>query len=294
MELKYLVTVKKIIETGSYLKAATALNYAQSTITFQVRQLEQEFGTQIFERSGSSMVLTQAGKKLLPFIDKVLDSVDALETYCKQRDGFQGTLTIAAPESLVTYQLQPVLKKFREQAPYVKLCLKCMNCFAIYDELCGSNFDIAIHYDVGTYPKSIAVTRLKSFPLVLIGSPLLSEHEQDFMTQGQEKQLCNILNDPDALSLKIFQQYIQNKSISLEGNLEVWSIEAIKRSVMSNLGIAFLPRFTVESELLSGELIEIPTDIENPEMTAICAYQKGRWKSPAMELFLQILSENFL
>lgn len=294
MELKYLVTIKKIIETGSYLKAAAALNYAQSTITFQVRQLEQEFGTQIFERSGSRMVLTQAGKELLPFIDKVLDSVDALEIYCKHRDGFQGTLTIAAPESLVTYQLQPVLKKFREQAPYVKLRLKCMNCFEIYDKMCGSDFDIAIHYDVGTYPKSIAVTPLKSFPLVLIGSPLLSEHERDFSTQGQEKQLCNIQNDPDALSLKIFQQYIQNKSISFEGNLEVWSIEAIKRSVISNLGIAFLPRFTVESELLSGELIDIPIDIKKPEMTAICAVQKGRWKSPAMELFLQILSENFL
>ena len=49
MELKYLVTVKKVIETGSYQKAAAALNYAQSTITFQIRQLEQEFGAQLFE-----------------------------------------------------------------------------------------------------------------------------------------------------------------------------------------------------------------------------------------------------
>ena len=87
MELKYLATVRKIIETGSYQKAAAALNYAQSTITFQVRQLEQEFGAQLFERSGGRMVLTQAGNELLPLIDKVLYSVDALHTYCRQRDG---------------------------------------------------------------------------------------------------------------------------------------------------------------------------------------------------------------
>ena len=293
MELKYLATVRKIIETGSYQKAAAALNYAQSTITFQVGQLEQEFGARLFERSGSTMVLTQAGKELLPFMDKVLDSVDALNAYCRQRDGLQGTLTIAAPESLVTYQLQNVLKRFKEQAPDVKLCLKCMNCFAIHDTLCGSDVDIAIHYDVGTYPKRVAVTPLKRFSLVLIGSAQLSASDRDFMTQGQEKPLCNILNDPDAASLKMFQQYMRSKSITLKSSLEVWSIEAIKRSVMSNLGIAFLPRFTVESELRSGELIEMSTDIEKPEITAICAYQKGRWKSPAMALFLQILSEEF-
>ena len=293
MELKYLVTVKKVIETGSYQKAAAALNYAQSTITFQIRQLEQEFGAQLFERSGGTMALTQAGKELLPWIDQVLGSVDALHTYCRQRDGLQGALTIAAPESLVTYQLQAVLGRFKEKAPNVKLRLKCMNCFAIHDMLCGSGVDIAIHYDVGTYPKSVAVAPLRSFSLVLIGSPRLSAGERDFITQGQVKQLCNIQNDPDATSLKMFQQYMREKSIHLENSLEVWSIEAIKRSVMSNLGIAFLPRFTVESELHSGELIELPTDIEKPEMTAICAYQKGRWKSPAMELFLQILSEEF-
>lgn len=293
MEFKYLITVKKIIETGSYQKAAASLNYAQSTITFQIRQLEQEFGVQLFERSGSRMILTQAGKELLPFIDRVLDSVDALTRYCTRRDGLQGTLTIAAPESLVTYQLQTVLQKFKEKAPRVKLRLKCMNCFAIYDELNGSEIGIAIHYDVGAYPKSVAVTPLKSFPLALVGSPQLSERERDFTTQGQDKQVCNIQNDPDALSLKIFQQYIQSKGIRLEADLEVWSIEAIKRSVISNLGVAFLPRFTVEEEINSGELVEIPTDIIKSEMTAICAYQKARWKSPAAELFLQILLDVF-
>lgn len=293
MELKYLVTVKRIIETGSYQRAAASLNYAQSTITFQVRQLEQEFGAQIFERSGSRMRLTQAGQELLPLIDKVLDSVDELDTYCKQRNGLLGTLTIAAPESLVTYQLQAVLKEFKERLPNVKLRLKCMNCFAIFDELCGSGIDIAVHYNVGDYPKNIAVTPLKSFPLALVGSPQLSEAERDFITPGQNKQICHIQNDPDALSLKIFQQYLRDKSSRLESSLEVWSIEAVKRSVISNLGVAFLPRFTVEGELQSGELIEIPTDITKPEMTAVCAYQKGRWKSPAAELFLQLLSDEF-
>lgn len=293
MELKYLITLKKIIETGSYQQAAAALNYAQSTITFQIKQLERELGLQLFERHGSSMVLTQAGAEVMPLVDRVLDSVTSLEQYCSQRDELHGSLTLALPETLTTYKLQPVLQSFKEQAPDVRLRLRCMNCFDIYHELCGSDIDIAIHYDVGNYPKSVEVVHLMSFPLALLASPRLSTQERDFLTPGQRKRLCHIQDDPDALSLKIFQEYLRAKEIRLDAALEVWSIEAIKRSVMSNLGIAMLPRFTAEKELAAGELIELPTAIEQNSMTAICAYQKGRWRSKAMQLFLKILFAYF-
>ena len=74
MELKSLYTVKKIIETGSYLNASKALNYAQSTITFQVKQLEAELDVQIFEKRGNKMALTQEGERLIPLIDNVIAS----------------------------------------------------------------------------------------------------------------------------------------------------------------------------------------------------------------------------
>lgn len=117
MELKYLYTVKKIIETGSYQHAAAALNYAQCTITFQIKKLENELSVQLFEKVGGKMELTQAGKELLPLVDKVLLSVDELLSYNDSRSPLRGTLTVALPESLITYQMQPVLKAFKEKAP---------------------------------------------------------------------------------------------------------------------------------------------------------------------------------
>ena len=74
--------------------------------------------------------------------------------------------------------------------------------------------------------------------------------------------------------------------------MELWSIESVKRSVMSNLGVAYMPRFTVEDELAAGTLIELETDIENSTFTAIYAYNQNKWQSPAMQLFLDIL-ENY-
>ncbi|MGN0709718.1 MAG: LysR family transcriptional regulator [Anaerovoracaceae bacterium] len=293
MDIKYLKTVKEITETGSFSKAAESLSYAQSTITFQVRQLESEFGVRLFERVGGRMVLTEAGRELMPFISRVLESVDDLEAFRRQRAGKKGILTVAAPESIVTYRLQPVLKKFREAAPDVRLRLRCMNCYAIFDQLCGDGTDIAIHYDVGKYPENFETGKLGKFQLTLVGSPDLPPHARDFVTENQKKHMCHIQNDPDALSLKIFSEYLSSKDIELEPPVEVWSIEAIKRSAASGLGVAFLPRFTVEEELRAGTLSEIETDLADQSMTAMYAYRNDRWVSSEMKTFIQILTEEF-
>lgn len=291
MELKYLYTIKKIIEAGSYQKAARALSYAQSTITFQVKQLESELSVKIFEKNGSGMELTQAGKELVPLIDKVIDATEELILFKNCENEMRGTLKVALPETLVTYQLQPILKEFKEKAPNVKLALQVMNCYAIYDQMASGNIDIAIHYEVGNYPKNIITKPIQTYPLVLVSSPTLDECMGDFVSPNQKKNVCHIKNDPDALYLKILYQYLKEKNITLETELELWSIEAIKQSVMSNLGVAFLPLFTVETELAQGLLNEVKTDITNDKITALYAYNKSKWQSPAMSLFLQILDE---
>jgi len=71
------------------------------------------------------------------------------------------------------------------------------------------------------------------------------------------------------------------------------SIETIKRSTASNLGIAFLPTFTVEDALNNGTLIELRTELSSRKITALCAYHKNKWISPAMELYIGLVKECF-
>lgn len=293
MELKNLYTVKKIIETGSYQKTARLLNYAQSTITFQVKQLESELSIKIFEKKGNKMELTQAGKEILPIIDKIISATEELLSFNSSSDDITGSLKIALPETLITYKIQPILEEFKKKAPNVKLSLQVMNCYSIYEQMLNKNIDIAIHYNVEKYPPNFITKDIKTYPLVLVASPNLDANQRDFITPNQKKSICHIQNDSNALYLKILNSYLKNKNITLETELELWSIEAIKRSVISNLGVAFLPRFTVEDELEKGILNEIKTDMTNNKMTAIYVYNKNNWMSPAMKLFLEILN-NFI
>lgn len=292
MELKSLYTVIKIIETGSYQKAAMALNYAQSTITFQIHQLENELGISLFEKKGNHMVLTSEGMEVLPLIKNIIDSVEALLMYNAGNNVLRGTLKIALPETLITYKMQPVLKAFKEKAPDVKLHLQVLNCYNIYSQLLNGTIDIAIHYDIKKYPQNIEILELHTYPLVMVASPCLDSTLTDFITPDQQKPLSHIQNDPNALYLKVLAQYLKEKKISLETGMEVWSIEAIKQSVMSNLGVAYLPRFAVDEELKKGLLKVCPMDVVG-EMTALCAYHANKRNNPAVSLFLNLLRKEF-
>ena len=78
MDTKNLVTFMTILETGSFQRAATQLNYAPSTVTSQMKQLEDELSIQLFEKVGRKMELTQAGKDILPYMERMHQNSRAL------------------------------------------------------------------------------------------------------------------------------------------------------------------------------------------------------------------------
>ncbi|MCP1111369.1 LysR family transcriptional regulator [Ohessyouella blattaphilus] len=291
MEIKYLHTLKTVLDSGSYLKAAERLGYTQSTVTFQMQQLEQELSLQLFEKIGRKMVLTQAGRDILPIVEDILCSVDRLTTHGKKLSQIKGTLKVAMPESLLTYQMQPVLKAFRAAAPGVTLSMRSLNCYAIRDQITNGEVDIGIHYDVGGYGKTIITEKISEHNTVFIASPALSGTDKDFITPHQKKDICLIYSDPSSLSYKTASRYLTDRDILMASEMELWSTEALKRSVISNLGVALIPEFAVADELKKGLLQVLPLPLERQTTSVMITHHKNKWISPAMETFIQLARE---
>ena len=129
MELKYLQTFRTIVDEGGFSKAAKKLNYTQSTITFQIGQLEQELSVRLFEKIGRTMVLTKAGEQLVPYVDEILQSMGKLHFFHDNLSECQGALRMGIGESLLCYRLPVILKEFHRKAPKARLFLKSMNCY---------------------------------------------------------------------------------------------------------------------------------------------------------------------
>ena len=126
MNTKSLLTFKTILETGSFQKAADKLSYTQSTVTFQMKQLEEELAIKLFEKIGRKMELTQAGKDILPYIDTILQGVEQINNYGKSLSEITGSLKLAIPDSILIYTMQPFIQAFLHEAPNIQLVINSL------------------------------------------------------------------------------------------------------------------------------------------------------------------------
>ncbi|KAB1232488.1 LysR family transcriptional regulator [Chryseobacterium viscerum] len=291
MDIHQLRSFKTIVEKGNFQDAAKELNYSLSAISYQIQQLENEVKFPLFEKIGRRMLPTEQSLKLIPHIKRIEEEIEQIKQLNSKDRKIEGNLTISVSDSLLTYILQPVLKEFVETAPDVKLKLKVRNCYEVQKEIIRNDIDLGIHYQVHGYDDQIKVTELSSFTVGVMASPAFLEKEKNFDRKDQVKACAIINNDPNGVYQQYFEGYLEKKNIRTGQSIELWSIEAIKKSIMNNLGIACLPHFVVEEELKRGEITEIKIKAFQRTITMITAHHSNKWISPAMELFLKILNQ---
>jgi DNA-binding transcriptional LysR family regulator len=291
MDIHQLKSFKTIVEKGNFQDAANELNYSLSAISYQIQQLENEIKFPLFEKIGRRMLPTEQSLKMIPHIKRIEEEIEQIKQLNSKDRKIEGSLTMSVSDSLLTYILQPVLKEFIETAPEVKLKLKVRNCYEVQKEIIRNDIDLGIHYQVYGYDDQIRVREVSTFSVGVMASPLFSQQERNFDKKGQIKSCSVINNDPNGVYQQYFEEYLKKKNITTGQNIELWSIEAIKKSVMNNLGIACLPHFVVEEEINKGEITEINIKGFQRTITMITAHHSNKWISPAMELFLKILNE---
>ena len=121
MELRTIATFLRVAELQSFSRAAEQLGYSQSAVTVQIRQLEQELQTQLFERIGKHVRLTEDGLRLIPRARDILNAVRAAQVSLREPGQPMGRLRIGTAESLLNSVLPPVLLTFSRRCPLVEL-----------------------------------------------------------------------------------------------------------------------------------------------------------------------------
>lgn len=290
MELKNLRTLQTVADQGSYQKAADCLGYTQSTVTVHIQQLEEELGVPLFQRTGRRMVLTQVGEQALAQARELLLAADRLSQLGRAGHALIGTLRVDMAETLLCYKTQPVIQKFRKLAPQVRLILRSRNCLDIAENVRSGVCDLGVGYDMDWSRDVLEVESMGEYEVILLAAPEFCH--PDFVTHRQCKPVSLITDEPDSIFRRRLEDYLRLRTITLDATLELWSIETIKRCVMSNLGFTYLPRFIAEQELSDGRLVELTAPISGIHFPALCARHKNRWVTPAMELFMKLLREN--
>ena len=291
MNTKYLLTLKAILETGSFQKAADSLNYTQSTVTFQMKQLEEELSIKLFEKIGRKMVLTQAGKDILPCFESILQAEEQISNYGKKLSELTGTLRLAIPDSILIYNLQPFIRAFSQKAPRVQLVINSIPSGEINRSIVDGTADLGVNCEKDLYPDTVVHKKLGTYQAMLVASPEADSRLLDFVTPHQRKPVSLICNEPEGYYQMDMDRYLEARDIRLEPYMKLQSIEAVKRCVMSNLGLAVVPTYSVEEELKNGSLVPVKTELDEKLYHSVYVYHKNKWLSPQMELALKFLKQ---
>lgn len=291
MNTKSLVTFKTILEVGSFQKAADKLGYTQSTVTFQIKQLEEELALKLFEKIGRRMELTQAGKDIMPYVDMILQGAEQISNYGKSLSEISGSLKLAIPDSILIYNMQPFMQAFTHEAPNVQLIVNSIQSGEINPSIADGTADIGINCEKDSYPDSVVHKKLGKYKAVLVASPFANNNLLDFITPHQRKPISLICNEPDGYYQLDMDKYLSEKDILLNPPMKVQSIEAVKRCVMNNLGIAVVPTYSIGEELKNGSLMPIKTELDEKEYNSFYIYHKNKWISPQMKLALDLLKK---
>ncbi|MBA9026806.1 DNA-binding transcriptional LysR family regulator [Peribacillus huizhouensis] len=288
MEIRHFVTFKTVIETGSFTQAAEHLGYTQSTVTSHIQALEEHLGAPLFDRMGRKIRLTDVGKKLLPYTQEMLDTYGRIKNITSDGEDMRGELKIAAPESLTVYRLEPILSEYRKKFPHVSISLSNATCGDNKRAILNGSADIAFVMLPQLQDSDLIVRPLLDEPIVLVGSPDCSLNILDKSYENQKIGECIITNEKECSYRTMFEEYLGERRIVPSHTMELWSIEAMKRCVMSGLGIACLPLMTVNDEIKEERLKIIPCVGGFKQIFSQVAYHKNKWISPALSMFIDI------
>ncbi|WP_429971433.1 LysR family transcriptional regulator [Fructilactobacillus sp. Tb1] len=162
-----LLALQKIIETGSFTKAAKALGYTQSSISQSITSLENEFNVKILKRSRSGISLTPAGEKLYPHFQAMLRQYDDTKVIADQINGLEtGVVKIGAINSLSRYWLPSLIRGFEKLHPNIHFTLYQGDYSEIREDLLSGKIDLG--FLKPPYTTGLKVSPLKNERLLAI------------------------------------------------------------------------------------------------------------------------------
>jgi DNA-binding transcriptional LysR family regulator len=297
LDLRLLTSVVAVARTGSVTKAASRLGYAQSTVSEQLKRAETITGARLFDRLGRRLALTEAGSALIPYAERIVDlETEARAEVARHVDDHRaasGTMTISAPESLLTYRLPAMLARFRSVAPGVRLVIRptVVGQFlgSVRQALVSGESDLAFVLDdrvavAGFEAMTVAVEPISVIAPVgdpLAGRPVAAANLADrtVLLPESPDAACYYRNE--------FLRQLALARIAPAELVEFASIEAVKQSVIAGIGVGLLPRVAVGQEIEVGRVVELDW---SPAITASSQLIRhaGRWRSPAVAAFLEV------
>jgi DNA-binding transcriptional LysR family regulator len=288
MDLHILQVFRAVATEKSFSRAAVKLGRTQPAISLAVQRLESHIGESLIDRSGKELRLTDAGSLVLDYARRFDNLRDELGVAMAElRDNSAGRLSVGANESTTLYLL-PHLARYRRRYPRVKLQVRRSQSSRIPIELLEGDLELGVISYAPQDPRLVSRV-IYTDHLAFIVSPqhrLARRKTVSIAELGMETFIAhNVVSPYREVVLREFQRL----KVPLNRDVEMPTIEAIRKLVQQNEGVAFLPRMCVNQELEQGVLREVQVKELRVERKIHLVHPAHRTLSHAAKAFLSML-----
>lgn len=289
MELRNLITFIYVAEQSSFSRTANLLNYSQSTVTAQIQKLEEELDVLLFERINKTVRLTNAGQQFLQYAQKIIRTSEDAKIALKNLPIESGELRIAMAESIANTFFPEILERFHQLYPKIRVTLYTAGTDNLFSKLRHNEADLVYTLDKRIYSSEIITVMEQKEEVFFVASPkhrlankycLIEELlDEDFL-----------LTEKDMSYRRHLEEYLASKSLEINPFLELGNVEILKSLVEKNVGISFLPEFTVNKQIKEHKLAKIKI-VENFKVWRQLIYHKHKWVTAPMKVMINLIKD---
>ena len=294
MDLRNLNTFMQTAELNSFTRAAEKLGYSQPTISFQIKQLEQELGVQLFERIGHTVSLTQKGREILSYAQRIVQLSDEMSNSGKTEEIPADTLHIGMAESLCQILIIDEFSSFRQNYPQLSLCVTTASTEDLLKLLDHNEVDLICTMDSRVYDTSYVTADEEAVAAHFVASAsgvLAKNHSVDMQ---ELLQYPFLLTEKGMSYRRLMDEQLAARSLEVRPVLETARADLICGLVAQNMGVSFLPDYVTEEYVRTGRMVRLEPEDFHVTVWKQVLYRRDKWLSPQMKVLIDYLSRTRL
>lgn len=292
MEIRNLMTFVQVAELNSFTKAAKALSYSQSTVSFQIKQLETELGCLLFERINHTLTLTDKGRELLAYAQQVTKLTGEFRQNMSENTQVEGYIHVLTPDSLCEAMLLSNYADFYSRYPGIRLRFSTADTEDMFQILDRNEADVMLTLDSRVYQKDYLIAkeaRLSSHFVVGANSHLAKEKEIPIEQLVAEP---FILTEQGMGYRGVLDRQLARISLEIQPVLEISRTDIITKILENGRAVSFLPDFITRRKVEEGSLVYLNVPNVKLDIWQQLIYHRNKWISRALDVFLKYVAEN--
>ena len=290
MDIKNLNTFVQVAELLSFTQAADKLGYSQSTVSFQIRQLETELGVSLFDRINHTIALTDKGREMLQYAHDIIKLTEDMSKVASGEQQVGGLVRIAIAQSLCNWLLTERFAALRADYPGITLKIIAADTEEMFRLLGRNEADLVFTLDNHIYHRDYVLVdeeQLRVNFVAAADSPLC----------GRKLLAKDVVGEPFLLTergmsyRRLMEEQLAKQNLEVTPILESGSTDLLCRLAEQGMGVAYLPDYVTEKSVRKGRLRYLQVEDVKIEIWKQMFHHRDKWVSPQMKIVMEYLTK---